>query len=168
MQNSIAQQHCWRDYPFRRVPNQVGKLWKFQGVGWILTSTCTPGMEIPGGWDGQKQKCPLWGYGYFLGLQIVWFSLFTGLFKRAKIQILHLVRKLSHNAQQSDYVLGGKSAMKMTDVQVLFGMDPSLGYICCIQYSSCSKNYVSYVCNAIKKGKISSLHCVYLHQICLI
>lgn len=124
--------------------------------------------KFQGGWDGQKQKCPLWGYGYFLELQIVWFSLFTGLFKRAKIQILHLVRKLSHNAQQSDYVLGGKPAMKMTDVQVLFGMDPSLGYICCMQYSSCSKNYVSYVCKPIKKGKVSLLHCDYLHQKCLI
>ena len=37
------------------------------GVGWGLTSTCTPGMEIPGGVERPKAKVPPVGVWIFSG-----------------------------------------------------------------------------------------------------
>ena len=55
----ILQQHFEQKYSFQRVPNQIEKLRKFQGVGEGGGGGryATPGMEIPGGW-GSKVEVP--------------------------------------------------------------------------------------------------------------
>ena len=58
--NSKGQEHFWRNCSFQEVPNQVEKLWKIQGVGFLTSSR---------GVGGLQEKCPTWrGYGYFLEL----------------------------------------------------------------------------------------------------
>ena len=58
------QRHFWRKYSLHGLPNQVGKLRKFQGVGGIWQASA--GMENPGGW-GSKTKVPSVG-----GMDIFW------------------------------------------------------------------------------------------------
>ena len=60
MHNNIVQQHFLHKCSFQRVPNQVDKLRKFNGVGGGMMST--PRMEIAGG-GGSKAKVPSVGGG---------------------------------------------------------------------------------------------------------
>ena len=63
------QQHFCHKYTFRRVPNQVENLQKFQGLGGYDKHPLQCIMEIPGGWGGggSKVKVPFMG-----GMDIFW------------------------------------------------------------------------------------------------
>ena len=59
------QQHFWCKQSFQRVPNQVEKSLKYQGMGGGGVWKAPFGMEIPGG--GLKQKCFPFGVWIFTG-----------------------------------------------------------------------------------------------------
>ena len=66
------QQHFLNKYYFQRVPNQVEKLRKFQGVGGGGYDKHPLEWKFQRG-GGSKAKCPSFGgggYGYFLKLHI--------------------------------------------------------------------------------------------------
>ena len=64
---SIMQMHFFRKHSFQGVPNRVGKLRKFHGVGGEggMTSTLKNGNSR--GMGGLKQKCPPRGVWIFFG-----------------------------------------------------------------------------------------------------